>query len=56
MKNTTTSNPDASLNYLLIAIYVIAFLFIVLLILGAVPMVGGLLFELKENAAARMLH
>ena len=48
-------SADASLNYLLIAIYVIAFWGIVLLILGAVPMVGGMLFEL-ENAAARMLH
>jgi hypothetical protein len=56
MKNSANSNPESSLNFLLIAIYVVAFFGIVLLLYGALPIIGDVLFGLKENAAARMVR
>ena len=56
MKKTATSTREPSLNFLLIAMYILAFFVFLLLLYGAVPMLGDLLFELKENAAARMLN
>ena len=56
MKNSATSSQVSSLNFLLIVIYVLAFFGIALLLYGALPLIGDVLFGLKENAAARMVH
>ena len=56
MKSTANTSQESNLNYLLITVYVLAFLGVALLLYGALPMLGEVLFELKENAAARMLQ
>ena len=54
MKNTKTQLPEPSMNLLLIGIYCFAFIGIVLLLYAALPLVGDVLHELRQGAAARM--
>ena len=54
MKNTKTQLPEPSMNLLLIGIYCFAFIGIVLLLYGALPLVGDVLHELRKGDAARM--
>ncbi len=53
MKNSSSETP---LNILLIGIYVFAFLGIVLLLYGALPVLADVLMELKQGAAAKMYN